>query len=191
MVPCRNVTPVRVLPAQYQACARICFFFPSPLVATANEHMAYATTCALLVKSYLMEKMEKRERDARSKPVVVGCGLCRRRPKRVYVVKKVVRKFHPETPVRGAIPLSGHRASASSSNTLPDSLEILPFPLFRAFVCFYKRQESLINDRMKRSSPPRTAHFLVFFSAASSPPAMCYRCDHRVMGAFVWLTGVI
>ena len=129
---------------------------------------------------------------------MVGWWTLCRRPKRVYVVKGgllgpgVDRKIHPETPVRGCglvqYPAIGVSIIQQSSSTsyVQLSLEVnffFFFPLsalIRASVCRYKRQQSLINDRMKKKLPPplRAAGGTdlsgpLRFSAASFAPVMC------------------
>jgi hypothetical protein len=62
-----------------------------------------------------------------------------------------------------------------------------PYPCLRLF---YKRQESLINDRSTLDSSAAGGTHLFSSPAGFLCPCHVLRCDHRVMGAFVWLTGI-
>lgn len=96
-----------------------------------------------------------------------------------------------ETPVKGCYPVIG------VSIIFPfHSRDSPSFPLFRSFVCpffFYKRQQSLINDRTPSRGRQKTyvtaSRFLLLYCFFCPCHVLC--CDHRVMGAFVWLTGHI
>ena len=169
-----------------------CFFFfalSPPLVANVNE--PYATNVKISSRTVFVPAcqgyFERTRRGetlrAKQRPV---CGwlwtLCRR-PKRVYVVKGGTQDPPGDARMCWLSRYRGihHPHSASSSNTsFPVSLlEIFPFPLIRAFVCFlYERQQSLINDRMKKlsaaggtdlSGPVRGSSLLLLFA-----PVMCY-----------------
>lgn len=136
----------------------------------------------LLVKAISRGLGEER-RSGQSKDLfVVAVDLVPKAEARLRCERRDARSTR-RRPYVLAIPLSGYPSSAFRiiiKYLLPSlPLEIFPFPLIRAFVCFlYERQQSLINDRMKKlsaaggtdlSGPVRGSSLLLLFA-----PVMCY-----------------